>query len=333
VLSGFPTPLCTDGKTTGCGSPLDNDAMARSAERFNAIARSQRVVNHCQVNPTDHLERQLAIMERIQSEYGVWGWKTYPEWGPDGKGWFMDDAGSGIPMIEKARELGVKVICIHKGIVFPGWDRAASDPGDVGTVAKLYPDTTFIVYHSAIEAGATSENEGPYDQNNQFGTDRLIRTVVANELYGKNLYAELGSVWAQVMNSPVMAQHVIGKLLKYFGPDHVLWGSECVWLGSPQPQIEAFRAFQISEEFQREYGYPEITAEMKAKIFGLSAARIYGIDPGAVRCRVEQSSLARQKEVIDGELGSRRWSFQEIGGPRTRREFLNFARFTGGKPG
>ena len=333
VLSGFPAAICTDGGTTNCGNPLDNDQMAQSAARFNTLARSQRVVNHCQVNPTDHLDLQLAIMERIKSEYGVWGWKTYPEWGPTGKGWFMDDPNSGIPMIEKARALGTKVICMHKGIVFPGWDVAASDPKDVGVVGKMYPDTTFIVYHSAIELGPTDADEGPYDANNTKGTDRLIRAVLDNDLVGKNVYAELGSVWAQVMNSTTMAQHVIGKLVKYLGPDHVLWGSECVWLGSPQPQIEAFRAFNISKEFQDKYGYPELTDEIKAKIFGLTSARLYGVDPNAMRCKIKQTTLSKTKEILDGEFGARRWAFQEMGGPRTRREFLNLARAKGGRPG
>jgi hypothetical protein len=48
---------------------------------------------------------------------------------------------------------------------------------------------------------------------------------------------------------------------------------------------------------------------------------------------VTQSSLATLKETLDGEIGKRRWAFQEMGGPRSRREFLNLARLTGGRPG
>lgn len=169
--------------------------------------------------------------------------------------------------------------------------------------------------------------------NNTQGVDRLCRTAEEFSLKGKNLYAELGSVWAQVANTPVLAQHVIGKLLKYLGEDNVCWGSESIWFGSPQPQIEAFRAFQISKEFQEKYGYPELTKAVKAKVFGLNAARIYGIDPEATRCRISKDKTAQLKQVMDGELGTRRWSFQRIGGPRTRREFLNFVRRTGGRPG
>jgi hypothetical protein len=37
--------------------------------------------------------------------------------------------------------------------------------------------------------------------------------------------------------------------------------------------------FQISKAFQDMYGYPELTQELKAKIFGLNAAKIYKINP------------------------------------------------------
>jgi hypothetical protein len=48
---------------------------------------------------------------------------------------------------------------------------------------------------------------------------------------------------------------------------------------------------------------------------------------------VKASDLAKLKEVADGELGPRRWVFQEMGGPRTRREWFDFIRVSGMKPG
>jgi hypothetical protein len=331
VLSGYPGVLCTPEKPTGCGAGINNDEMARSRDRVNALASSQRVVQHCQVAPNDQLDLQLAMMERIVEEYGAGGFKAYPPWGPDGKGWFLDDEAVGIPFIEKARELGVKVICVHKGIVFPGWDAEHADPRDVGVVAKAYPDVHFVVYHSAIDLGGAGE--GPYDAANPTGIDRLIKTVEDNALgQGSNVYAELGSVWAQVMNDPTRAQHVIGKLLKHLGEDNVLWGSECVWLGSPQPQIEAFRVFEISTELQEQHGYPALTPAIKAKIFGRSSAKVYGVDPEEQRCKIDEGALARLKRSLDGELGPRRWALQRIGGPRTWSEFRRYARVTRGRP-
>ena len=63
------------------------------------------------------------------------------------------------------------------------------------------------------------------------------------------------------MGDPTEAAHALGKLLKHVGPNRVLWGTDSIWYGSPQDQIQAFRAFQISREFQDRYGYPALTAD------------------------------------------------------------------------
>jgi hypothetical protein len=78
-----------------------------------------------------------------------------------------------------------------------------------------------------------------------------------------NVYAELGSTWRTVMGDPDQSAHVIGKLLRYVGEDRVVWGTDSIWYGSPQDQIQAFRLFQISDEFCDRYGYPKLTAQIK----------------------------------------------------------------------
>jgi uncharacterized protein len=94
-----------------------------------------------------------------------------------------------------------------------------------------------------------------------------------------NVYAELGGTWWFVMRDPTVAAHVLGKLLTYVGEDRVLWGTDSIWFGTPQDQIQALRTFQISEELQERYGYPALTDEIKAKIFGVNAARLYDLEP------------------------------------------------------
>jgi hypothetical protein len=71
---------------------------------------------------------------------------------------------------------------------------------------------------------------------------------------------------------------VLGKLLLAVGEDNILWGTDSIWYGSPQDQIAAFKSFEITPEFQERYGYPALTAERKAKILGLNAARVLGIE-------------------------------------------------------
>src|SRR5438093_1436729 len=53
--------------------------------------------------------------------------------------------------------------------------------------------------------------------------------------------------------------------------------------GSPQWQIEARRRVEMPELLMKQFGYAPLTTGVKAKIFGLNAARLYGIDPSAKR--------------------------------------------------
>ena len=93
-----------------------------------------------------------------------------------------------------------------------------------------------------------------------------------------NCYAEIGTTWASsIVTFPTVAAHIMGQLMKYLGPDRIVFGSDSVWYGSPQWQIDAFWRFQIPEEMRERYGYPEITLADKRKILGLNSARLYGI--------------------------------------------------------
>ena len=95
--------------------------------------------------------------------------------------------------------------------------------------------------------------EGAYDPAGG-GVDRLIKAHRDAGLprNGGNLYAELGACWRYFMGRPDEAAHVIGKLLATFGEDRILWGTDCIWFGSPQDQIQAFRAFEITPEYQEQ---------------------------------------------------------------------------------
>ena len=144
----------------------------------------------------------------------------------------------------------------------------------------------------------------------------------------RNVYAELGSTWRFVMRDPDQAAHLLGKLLKTFGEDRVLWGTDSIWYGSPQDQIQAFRAFQISREFQERYGYPALTPALKRKVFGLNAARVYGLKPDAMRRKLAKDRVQKRKAEY---LNDPQPSFATYG-PRNRQEFLALLRLQDGMP-
>jgi hypothetical protein len=86
------------------------------------------------------------------------------------------------------------------------------------------------------------------------------------------------------MGSPDAAAHVLGKLLVALGPERILWGTDSIWYGSPQDQIAAFRAFEITPAYQEQFGYPALTAEVKGRILAANAAELFGIDVPEPAC-------------------------------------------------
>jgi hypothetical protein len=120
------------------------------------------------------------------------------------------------------------------------------------------------------------------------------------------VYAELGSTRKSVMADPDQAAHVLGKLLVAVGEDNILWGTDSIWYGSPQDQIQAFRAFEITAETQERFGYPALTPAVRAKILGQNAARLYGVDlakVGGAACTFSSDDLERARQ--ETALGNR----------------------------
>lgn len=313
-------------------NPLTIDEASETRAIVDAMEGDHRLMIHGLVHP--QIPGAIDFMAEQAATYKVAAWKTYTQWGPNGKGFWLHDEDYGIPMIEQARALGVKVICVHKGlplpgILFGGNYTEYARPRDIGVVAKMFPDVTFIVYHSGYEP---DKEEGPYDPDAEdiLGVDELVKSLQDNGIGPNgNVYAELGSTWRAVMQDPTQAAHLIGKLLKYVGEDRVLWGTDSIWYGSPQDQIQAFRTFQISEEFQEKYGYPALTPEIKAKVFGLNAARgPYKLDPADIRKRAAGDTVDRVRHAY---LPERDPTFATYG-PRTRREFFRHLKMSGGWP-
>jgi predicted TIM-barrel fold metal-dependent hydrolase len=284
------------------------DAVRRIVDRLEG---THRLLLHGRVNPNQ--PGDLEGMDELAQKWRVSAWKTYTQYGPGGKGYFLSDD-VGTRFIERARKLGVKVVCVHKGLPFGSRSYEHSQCGDIGVVAKRFPDVKFLIYHSGF---VTSVKEGPYGQKD--GIDTLIRSLEENNVGpGSNVYAELGSTWRFLMRDPEQTAHALGKLIKHCGEDNVLWGTDSIWYGSPQDQIVAFRSFQISREFRDRYGYPEITPAIRAKIFGLNGAKVYGISADELKRVLSRDRISSERTAYAERPDPHFLTY----GPKTRREFL-----------
>lgn len=307
VLSFVPSTLA--------GEPLKIEEAAATAGIVEKLEGTHRLYLHGRVNPNQ--PGDLERMDWLAENYRIAAWKTYTQWGPDGQPGFYLDDDAGLAMIEKARALGIRNIAIHKGLPFGPRSYEHSTCVDVGRVARRYPDVNFLIYHSGF---VTEKPEGPYDENRGDGIDALVSSVRKAGLSGQhNVYAELGSTWRFLMRDPDSAAHALGKLLKYVGEDNILWGTDSIWYGSPQDQIQAFRTFQISPEFRERFGYPEITPAIRAKVFGLNALRIYPVAPDILARHLKSDRVAALRENYRDRPDPHFATF----GPKTRRQFLN----------
>jgi predicted TIM-barrel fold metal-dependent hydrolase len=281
-----------------------------------------RLVFHANADP-ENGAAELDYMSEVAELYPVAAWKTYPH----ATASLLDSEDIGLPFIERARSLGVGLIASHRGISGGGgYDRPGS-PADVVRAARAAPDVRFLIYHSGWENGDDEDHAYDPDNPDPRGVDRLLRALADNGIGpGGNVYGELGTTWFNIMGQPAQAAHVIGKLLVHLGPDRIVWGTDCVFNGIPQAQIEAFRAFQIPEAMQAEFGYPALTPEIKSKIFGLNAAQAYGIDPAQTRYAISDDEVDRLRTAYLEEPGLVPAVDPRLyEGPRTRRAYLAHA--------
>jgi hypothetical protein len=304
------------------GEPLTIEEAAATAAIVEKLEGTHRLLIHGRVNPNQ--EGDLEGMDELAGRHRISAWKTYTQWGPEGRGFWLDDD-VGLAFIEKARRLGVRNIAIHKGLPFGPRSYEHSTCADIGRVARRFPDVNFLVYHSGFVAGKA---EGPYDPARSDGIDALVTSLAsAGVKPGANVYAELGSTWRFLMRDPDSAAHALGKLFKSVGESNVLWGTDSIWYGSPQDQIQAFRAFQIAPALREKHGYPEMTKALRAKVFGLNALAIYPVAKEVVDRHLARDKVARDRE----EYRERADPSYLTHGPRTRREFMNLLAWSGGR--
>jgi hypothetical protein len=293
------------------GGILPSWLMSQAAREINELSGSVRALCQGNLAPNHYWDRTanapdksatLEQMDRELKQYGIasWKWYCHSDPGQSGGGFQLDDDKSAW-FYEESRKRGMKIFSVHKGYSYQSRTLGhLANPKDVEKAALNHPDLTFIIYHSAIQHGPFEpefKSPGYFDAaTGDFAWHKVLMDVKRRNPRINNVYCELGSFFGPlVIAHPAMAMHGMGKTIQTYGADHVVWGTDCLWWGSPQWVIDAFKRFQISDELCEKFGYRKITKEDKAKIFGLNAARIYGIDVRQQRRALPADALERLK--------------------------------------
>ena len=308
VISGVPN-----------GVPMPVETMAETRDLVNGLAGSERALVQAMIAP-NHADPShstaLGSLEHQVLDNGAKAIKCYP--GSDL--WWLDDDQIAYPMYEEARRLGLGLINIHKG--FPlGSDAASAEywaTPDLEAATRDWPDLDFVVYHS-----------GYFPPTNPFGITpgiALFLDDIASMGPRENLYAEIGSTFANSLFSPAAAAHLLGQLTGALGSSKIVWGTDSVWWGSPQWQIDAFKLLQIPESMQEQFGYPALNDCDKERILGLNAAALYGVDVDAVRGEIAVDQLSRLRGEMGGPGATRS---HYVYGPESPAEYQNLLAHAG----
>ena len=298
LASDTTVALLTDVPNSGAANAPIPFADAVGTQEMVAqltTGGASRVVLHDVIAPNfGPLSGRLDDMSAKVAGGHVAAFKVYTAWGPNGQGFDLDDPRIGLPVLQRAHDLGIRVFCSHKGLPLMRFDAAHNGPRDIVAAAKIFPDMQFVVFHAAWDP---NYHEGPYDPANAaFGINSLLKALDDHGITpNSNVWVDLGTTWRALLTDPDQAAHAVGKLLRRVGEDRVLWGTDAIWYGSPQPQIMAFRTFEISVEYQDRFGYPALTTARRAKVLGLNAAKLFGLDAHATRCALEKDPLAGAK--------------------------------------
>lgn len=318
VISGVPgreeqknaqgVPL--EGRARG-GGILPSWLMSQRAKEINELSGSVRALNQGNLAPNHYWDKiknapdKAATIEQMDRElklYGIksWKWYCHSDPGRSGGGFQCDDENAAW-FYDESRKRGLKIFSVHKGYSYQSRTLGhLANPKDIEKAALNNPDLTFVIYHSAIQHGPNEpdwlKNDNYDPTTGDFAWHNILMDIKRRNPDMKNVYPEIGSFFGPlVIADPKLAMHGIGKNVKYYGSDHVIWGTDCLWWGSPQWIIDAFKRFQISDEMCEKFGYSKLTKQDKANIFGLNAARIYGVDVKAKRNALPKDALQKIK--------------------------------------
>jgi predicted TIM-barrel fold metal-dependent hydrolase len=259
IISGVPTSEWNE-------NILPPDKMVKTRNDINGWAKSERMLSHGLLRPNlgsaeyEEMERQVKTL-KINS------WKMYPGSMIGGGAYWLDDEKVAYPFWERTRKMGVKNLCIHKGLPLGLFNEEHCHPKDIEKAAKDFPDLNFIIYHSAWHP--TARRKEGQAENPQYipWVSELIDIVKRSNL--RNVYFELGSTWnGTSAGRPEVAMHLLGQIMNLpGGEDRIIWGTDSIWGGSPKDQIARFRRFQIRDDIAEKFGYKMLTPEIKAKVF------------------------------------------------------------------
>jgi len=294
---------------------LTNDMIAEARRKVNDKLGGRRLMSHAIFTPgypgwMEEVDRAIAQLKPDSFKGYTIGDNTNKNL--SAHPWRMDDEKLVYPFYDKCVKASLVNICVHKGLFPPSVERQFPnllpycDVRDVGKAAKDWPQLNFIIYHGGYRLHPGDSPEQALKDFEKTGRVEWVTDLAEIPAkYGvKNIYADTGQLFAHTtVSQPRLAAALMGTLVKGLGADHVIWGTDCIWTGAPQWQIEALRRLEIPEDMQKKYGYQPLgpaEGPIKTAIFGGNVARLYGYNRNAELGRPDRLIAMKEEYVRRG---------------------------------
>jgi uncharacterized protein len=307
VLSNSPSEVPEDWF-------LPQELVFKTREKVNKEAGSRRILAHFIITPgwpgwLEQIDQAIEVYKPDSWKGYTVGDNTHKE--SANHPYHLDDEKLMYPFYEKAVKAGIKNVCIHKGLFAPAVEeqfprlRPYADVRDVGKAAKDWPQLNFVIYHSGYRhvGGSPAVGMAEFDQTGRSSWVSDLAEIP--EKYGvTNVYGDLGQLFAfTTVAEPRLAAALMGILITGLGADHLVWGTDAVWTGAPQWQIEGLRRLEIPEDMQKKYGFQPLgpaDGPVKTAIFSRNTTRLYNLDQRAELGKPDRFTQIKADYVKNG---------------------------------
>lgn len=255
-----------------------HDGICNLDKALEATKRwPDRIITYCGVDPMsetalDELERQVELLKPV-------GLKLYPNsWlGEQIRGWKMDDPEIAFPLFERAQQLGIKVVAVHKALPLGPVPMEHYKVDDIDRAALAFPDLNFEIVHGGMA---------------------FLEETAWQLARFPNVYVNLEITSALAVTRPLAFTQAMAALIGPGGPgaiERILWGTGAMAF-HPAPLLETFwHKFAFPEELVAQAGLPQITQEAKRKILFDNYSHITGLDLHARLARCQGDAFERAK--------------------------------------
>jgi hypothetical protein len=293
---------------------IPQDQVFKTREMVNKQSGTRRMLAHFTITPGQPgwLDQVDAAVQRYKPD----SWKGYTVGDNTHKElaahpWRADDEKLMYPFYERIAKTNIRNVCIHKGLFAPAVEkqfprlRPYADVSDIGRAAKDWPQLNFLVYHSGYRwvGGNPADGMAEFDKTGRSSWTSDLAEIP--EKYGvTNVYGDLGQLFAWTsVAEPRLAAALMGTLVKGLGVDRVVWGTDAVWTGAPQWQIEGLRRLEIPEDMQKKYGFKPLgpaDGAVKTAVFSGNTARLYGLEQHAELVKQDRFAVMKAEYLRNG---------------------------------